>query len=154
MLSIDVQAVQSLLVGRLRDATVPATQVLLDQLAVNTLDGTTSKESSVLHARRLASERFKSPFVAYRGGPIITRDRIVQMPTFRMIVYDEPSKGYWRINTIVPLLSRALLAEPKLSLSVGAVIGDIAVTGVSGETTDPVLNLFMRYLTVSVDTTW
>jgi len=179
-MAIEVEVVTTALVLRLRgqepnaaDAALvaPIIEELHALLGLSTLEGVTSKASSIAHARWLASYRSSyngagsgapatnsgaqllAPFIAYREGPILLRERTIQIPTYRLFVYDEPGKGYWRINKIVPLVERAL-TEPPLQVATGALIANVAVSSVSGATTDTAVSLATRYLTVSMDTSW
>jgi hypothetical protein len=106
--------------------------------------------AGVIHARHLASEarRPTNPFIAYREGPLILTDVSVQLPTFRMFLYDAPAQGYWRINKLATLLSRAYKARP-ITIPL-ALIGPVQVTDLSSAMDDPVLGLLMRYVTVSM----
>lgn len=168
-MAIDVEVLTAVLVQRLqgvdpnltlRAQAAPTITALHAILGLSTLEGTTAKSSSIFHARRLAGYRsptagtkFAPPFIAYREGPIVRRDRTTEVPTYRLFIYDEPGQGYGRINKLIPLVSRAL-TEPPLQVAVGALIGNVEVTAVSGSTSDPTLVLLTRYLTIAMDTTW
>jgi hypothetical protein len=168
-MAIEVEVVTTALVERLRGQEQDPELAVLVQptidelhalLGTSTYGGITGKAASIFHARWLTTYRsptqatkFVPPFVAYREGPIVQRERYIEVPTYRLFVYDEPDRGYWSINLILPLLRRAL-TEPPLRVVSGAVIANAEITGVSGATNDPTLSLATRYLTISMDTTW
>lgn len=160
MITISAEAILNAMIARVRNDDGPNPVALRNELGLSTLEGVTSKGSSFFHARRLgalatpdARNKFVTPFVTYREGSILVRDRIVQIPTFRLFIYDDPVRGYSRINRLIPLVSRAL-TEPKLQVAVGAVIATCYISAVSGATSDPGINMLTRYMTLAMDTTW
>lgn len=93
----------------------------------------------------------KRPLLAFRAMPIFTTDRDIQIPTFRWHVYDDRTAwGYLKIKSIITLLGRAYAADPQLQFASGGVIGSAGVTDASSETSDPSLNLLLRYVTVTI----
>lgn len=158
MLTIDVNAVTNMLVNRLKvDVTPDGSAELFREKLGTYLDELDVPQPGIIHARHLPDpdKRPDTPFCAYREGPILTRDRIIQVPTYRLFFYDDPDQGYWRIDELLPLAGKAIAANPKLRVSVGAIIGEIAVVSVSGSSSDPALGgLLWRNLQVAIDTTW
>lgn len=158
MLTIDINAVTNMLVNRLMVDAVPDGSAQALRAALGTYqDEANVTQPGIIHARHLPdpAKRPSTPFIAYREGPQITRDRIIQVPTYRLFFYDDPEMGYWRINEAMPLAGKAIAAEPRLRVQVGALIGQIAIVSVSGSSADPSLGgLLWRNFQVAIDTTW
>lgn len=90
------------------------------------------------------------PFLAFRDGPVPSVDRVIAEAIHRWWIYDELNEGYWRINSLIPLLSRAYAAaKPRLQLAGNGVIGNVTVRDPSGSTRDPAFDLRTRYVTVA-----
>jgi len=146
MLTFDVNALTASIYNRLfSDSAGSATRAALGNGA-----------SSVIHTKELSETRatdivLPTPaFVALRPGPAPTSDRLIQNPTFRWYIYDDPARGYYRINALLPLIATAYDFETNpLSLTSGA-IGLVEIGNPSAEIQDEKLGLFVRYLTLSV----
>lgn len=146
MLTFDVNALTTAVYNRLfSDSAGSATRAALGNGA-----------SSVIHAKELSERRANDiilptpAFVALRPGPVPTSDRLVQNPTFRWYLYDDPARGYYRINALLPLIATAYDFEASpLSITSGAV-GLVEIGNPSAEIQDEKLGLFVRFLTLSV----
>lgn len=143
MINIDLNALGQALFDRLAtDSAASDLRALLGSLT-----------DSIVHARLLEDNvRPPRPFLAFREGPIITRDRIVNTPIFDWFIYDDPDQGYSRINQLIPLTSKAYAAAP-IQLT-DTLVANLAITGGSRATRDPAMGLLMRFVTVSIDATW
>jgi hypothetical protein len=112
--------------------------------------------SGVIHAKELSETRATDivlparPFIALRPGAIPTTDRVIEQPQFTWFVYDDPDRGYYRINALLPLIAAAYTGESAtpLQLTASAGIGLVTVDSPSAETQDTQLNLFVRFVRV------
>jgi hypothetical protein len=149
MIRINVQALTQSIFDRIATDTYAPCVDLRSRLGI---DGTGS-DPSVIHARLLrANARPRRPFLAFRAGPIVTRERVIAAPLFYWMIYDDLVQSYERINTLLPLIDMCYDAA-KIQLA-DTVVGEISIDSGSREQEDPQLNLLMRYVTVSVDATW
>ena len=158
MLTIEINAITNMLINRLMVDVTPEGEAQAFRAKLGTYtDELLVEQPGVIHARHLPdpAKRPATPFCAYREGPQILRDRIIQVPTYRLFFYDDPEMGYWRINELLPLAGKAIAAKPRLQVVVGAVVGEIAIVSVSGSSSDPSLGgLLWRNMQVTIDTTW
>ena len=112
--------------------------------------------SSVIHAKELSETRATDivlptrPFIALRPGAIPTTDRTIEQPQFTWFVYDDPDRGYYRINALLPLIATAYTGDnvTRIQLTTSAGIGLVTVDSPSQETQDDKLNLFMRFVRI------
>jgi hypothetical protein len=112
--------------------------------------------SSVIHAKELADTRATDlvlparPFVALRPGAIPTTDRVIEQPQFTWFVYDDPDRGYYRINALLPLIANAYLGDSAtpIQLTTSASVGLVTVDSPSQETADDKLALLMRFVRI------
>ena len=149
MIRINVQALTQAMFDRIASDTLPPCVDLRSRLGQ---DGT-GQEPYVIHARLLRMNvRPKRPFLAFRAGPITTRERVIAAPLFYWMIYDDLVQGYERINLLLPLINECYGAA-RIQLT-DTVVGEISIDSGSREQEDPELSLLMRYITVSVDATW
>lgn len=110
--------------------------------------------NGVFHARHLDNKeemaRRVCPLIAWREGPIIDSQRISVVHTVNLFVYDSLDQGYYRINALLPLLSKAYVVANIPDNFATAAVSSLEVGNASNATRDAGLNLLLRYLTVAV----
>ncbi len=142
----DINALTTLIFNRLYSHS--------DGSAVRTALG--NGASSVIHAKELSETRATDivlptrPFIALRPGTIPTTDRTIEQPQYTWFVYDDPDRGYYRINTLLPLIATAYIGDSAtpIQLTASASVGLVTVDSPSQETQDDKLNLFMRFVRI------
>ncbi len=103
--------------------------------------------TSVIHAKELSKPLPALPLVALRPGAIPTSERILQQPSFKWFVYDDPAKGYYAINAIVKLIATAYSTA---ITATGCSIALVEYGDVTQELPpDDTLGLLFRSITIS-----
>jgi len=108
----------------------------------------------VFHARHLDNKeemaKRKRPLLAWREGPVIDTQRVGSIYTVNLYAYDDPDQGYYRINALLPLVSKAYQEADLPNNYATAAVSSLEVGNASNATRDAGLNLLLRYLTVAV----
>lgn len=105
--------------------------------------------TSILHAEDLVKPYPALPLIAYRRNPVPTVERVVQIATYTWWVYDDPSKLFDRIDTLLGLIPEAYAAR-RLDQATGGVIGNVAVQDPGDQRYDPQLELNASWIRVYI----
>lgn len=137
---IDVAAIQNAVVARITtDIEGASVRAVLG-------DGA----NSIIHAELLRNEGLQlidlptRPLIAYRRRVIPQVERVIYRPVYSLWIYDDPERGYYRINTLITLIVQAYNAR-LLSVATSA-IGDVEISAVGGEDRDTALGLLYSHL--------
>jgi hypothetical protein len=139
MPALDTNALNTLIYNRIATHS--------DGSAIRALLGASA--TSVIHVKDMDKPLPATPFVAMRPGPVPYADRIVLKPSYRWFIYDDPNQGYYRINQIAALLDTAYTTTVPQFTTANAV-GLIETGNLSAEIKDDTLNLFVRFLDISL----
>lgn len=89
------------------------------------------------------------PIVAMHMNALTESERALYLGRVTWYIYDDPVQGYWRVSSLVSMISGAYASVPLRSAS-GRLFGDLTVPFISDELPDQKLGLYFRYLQVAV----